>query len=234
MATQSRILADGRIKLVMVVMCCITAWYLGQVLADHIFDGFLHKQLKTIQKIVQKPTFKEPAPKHHKCGHRNPCPTGTFAFTVLSGAERINPPKICFEDEILLGSMKNNFGRGMNIAIVEAKTGKFVNAGCFDLWEGDNSGQMIEFIKKAPDGSLILMATFDDSSTRLSTWRVQIISMGAGQQRSRLMAVSHQRLTTCNKHLQLSVSFTTQLPYSQERFPKLSHWTQNGNCFSLH
>ncbi|XP_048397083.1 protein FAM3B-like isoform X1 [Stegostoma tigrinum] len=168
MATQSRILADGRIKLVMVVMCCITAWYLGQVLADHIFDGFLHKQLKTIQKIVQKPTFKEPAPKHHKCGHRNPCPTGTFAFTVLSGAERINPPKICFEDEILLGSMKNNFGRGMNIAIVEAKTGKFVNAGCFDLWEGDNSGQMIEFIKKAPDGSLILMATFDDSSTRLN------------------------------------------------------------------
>ncbi|XP_072440420.1 protein FAM3B-like [Chiloscyllium punctatum] len=69
---------------------------------------------------------------------------------------------------LLLSDVKNNFGRGMNIAIVEAKTGKHVNIGSFDLWGGDNSGQMIEFIKKAPDGSLILMATFDNRSTRLN------------------------------------------------------------------
>ncbi|XP_067849417.1 protein FAM3B-like [Heptranchias perlo] len=168
MVSQFRLLTSGRFKFVMILVGCVVAWYMGQVLADFMVDGSLQRTFNVIRKVVQQPIVIAPLPKRQKCDHWTPCPNGTFAFLVLSGGERFHPPKICFEDEILLGSAKNNFGRGMNIAIVEAKTGKPVGTDVFDLWGGDNSGQMIEFVKKAPDGSLILMTTFDDSSTRLT------------------------------------------------------------------
>ncbi|XP_041067574.1 protein FAM3B-like isoform X1 [Carcharodon carcharias] len=168
MANQLRLRTDGLIKLVMVVVGCIAAWCLGLWLADYMIDGSLSQTFSRVQKLVQKPTHKASSQKQHKCDHQKSCPIGTFAFLVLSGAEKSKPPKICFEDEILLGDVKNNFGQGMNIAIVEAKTGKLVDTGNFDLWGGDNSEPMIDFVKKAPDGSLILMATFGESSTRLT------------------------------------------------------------------
>ncbi|XP_041067576.1 protein FAM3B-like isoform X3 [Carcharodon carcharias] len=151
MANQLRLRTDGLIKLVMVVVGCIAAWCLGLWLADYMIDGSLSQTFSRVQKLVQKPTHKASSQKQHKCDHQKSCPIGTFAFLVLSGAEKSKPPKICFEDEILLGDVKNNFGQGMNIAIVE-----------------DNSEPMIDFVKKAPDGSLILMATFGESSTRLT------------------------------------------------------------------
>ncbi|XP_067896162.1 protein FAM3B-like [Heterodontus francisci] len=150
MVSQFRLPVDGCFKLVMVIAGCVATWYVGQLVAECMISGCVERTISTVQKAVQKSLI-APPPKRNKCDHWTPCPKGTFAFRVLSGREKSKPPKICFEDEILLGGVKNNFGRGMNIAIVE-----------------DNSGRMIKFIEKAPDGSLILMATFDDSSTRLT------------------------------------------------------------------
>ncbi|XP_069744955.1 protein FAM3B-like isoform X2 [Narcine bancroftii] len=133
-----------------------------------MMEGTLWRGISVIQKMGQRPQIQAPSPKRHKCDHWTSCPSGAFAFLVLSGSENNKPPKICFEDEILLGREKGNFGRGMNIAIVEAKTGKPISSSNFDLWAADLSGQMIEYLKKAPDGSFIFMATFDDSSTRLT------------------------------------------------------------------
>ncbi|XP_051869245.1 protein FAM3B-like isoform X2 [Pristis pectinata] len=158
----------GPIKFGMLMAGFIAAWYFGQLIADAIIDGSVSRGLTVIQKIGQKSQSGVPFPKQHKCGHWTACPSGSFSFLVLSGSKKEKPPKICFEGEILLGREKDNYGRGMNIAVVEAKTGKHISSGTFDLWGGDNSGPMIEFLKKAPDGSLIFMATFDDSSVRLT------------------------------------------------------------------
>ncbi|XP_078088189.1 protein FAM3B-like [Mustelus asterias] len=169
MGSQFRLLANGRTKFVIVMICCVTAWYFGISLADCMMDGTLQQTLSKIQGLMQKVTQKEAtSQKDHKCHHQKSCPEGTFAFLIMSGSKSTKPPEVCFRDEILLGSVKDNVARGMNIAIVEAKTGKLIDTGNFDLWEGENSKPMTDFVKKAPDGSLILMATFDDASSKLT------------------------------------------------------------------
>uniref|UniRef100_UPI00398E97D2 protein FAM3B-like n=1 Tax=Pristiophorus japonicus TaxID=55135 RepID=UPI00398E97D2 len=165
---QPPLIIAGRWKFVIIVVGCVAAWYMGKLLANSMIDGSLQRALSAIQELALKATITAPFPKQHKCAHWTRCPAGTFAFLVLSGGAKFRPPQICFEDEMLLSSVKNNVGRGMNIAIVEAKTAKTVDTGNFDLWGGDKSERMIEFVKKAPDGSLILMTTYDDSYTRLT------------------------------------------------------------------
>ncbi|XP_072901111.1 protein FAM3B-like isoform X1 [Hemitrygon akajei] len=187
MRSPLRVLVSGPVRYAMLLASLIAAWYLGCGIADAMISGSLRRSLTMIQKIGQKPQHRVPFPKQHKCGHWTACPSGSFAFLVLSGSENKKPPKICLEDEILLGDEKNNYGRGMNIAIVEAKTGKYIRSGTFDLYEGDNSGRMIEFLKKAPEGSLVFMATFDDSYNRMTEDAKKYIE-GLGSKEIRKMA----------------------------------------------
>ncbi|KAI1903697.1 hypothetical protein AGOR_G00029890 [Albula goreensis] len=35
------------------------------------------------------------------------------------------------------------------------------------MWSGDNSGALVEYIQEMPNNSFVLMATFDDGSTKL-------------------------------------------------------------------
>nr|XP_048722140.1 protein FAM3B isoform X9 [Caretta caretta] len=51
--------------------------------------------------------------------------------------------------------------------VLKDKTGKVISTEFFDMWEGDFSGPMTTFIKNAPQGSLLLMVTHDDGSSRL-------------------------------------------------------------------
>ncbi|KAG9341422.1 hypothetical protein JZ751_019231 [Albula glossodonta] len=89
-----------------------------------------------------------PLPKKQKCNRWSPCPKGSFAFQIVSGGGNKKLPKMCFEDEIILGDL--NAGRGINIAYVN-----------------DNSGALVEYIHEMPNNSFVLMATFDDGSTKL-------------------------------------------------------------------
>uniref|UniRef100_A0A8C5TMN6 FAM3 metabolism regulating signaling molecule D n=1 Tax=Malurus cyaneus samueli TaxID=2593467 RepID=A0A8C5TMN6_9PASS len=54
----------------------------------------------------------------HKCGNQKSCPQNYFAFKIISGAANVVGPSICFEDLVLMSSVKNNIGRGLNIALV--------------------------------------------------------------------------------------------------------------------
>ncbi|XP_057282349.1 protein FAM3B isoform X4 [Pezoporus wallicus] len=110
-----------------------------------------------------------PVPKRQKCDHWSPCSPGSYAYRILSGGGKGKLAKICFEDELsrLISEEKGNVGRGINIAIVNYKTGKVTSTKFFDMWKGDHSGEMMAFIKNAPEESLLLMVTHDDGSTRL-------------------------------------------------------------------
>ncbi|XP_078416687.1 protein FAM3B-like isoform X2 [Cetorhinus maximus] len=211
MANQLRLRVDGPIKLVMVVVGCIAAWCLGLWLADYMIDGSLRQTLSRVQKLVQKPSRIASSKKQHKCDHQKSCPTGSFAFLVLSGAEKSKPPKICFEDEILLGDVKNNFGQGMNIAIVE-----------------DNSEPMTDFVKKAPDGSLILMATFGESSTRLTEEAKKYIE-ALGSVEIRKLAYRGNWVFLGTKGFRLPKSFQWEKIINSESWPAE---IQIDGCFS--
>ncbi|XP_038636192.1 protein FAM3C [Scyliorhinus canicula] len=103
----------------------------------------------------------------YKCSLAMPCPENHFAFKMASGAANVVGPKICVEDKIIMSGVKNNVGRGMNIAIVDGKFGNVLDTKVFDLWNGDVK-PFIDFLKTLKDGTIVFMATYDDSATKLN------------------------------------------------------------------
>ncbi|XP_064008234.1 protein FAM3B isoform X2 [Pogoniulus pusillus] len=149
------------------LLASFTGLYMGYLFADLVPEQTIATSVVNLQEIGKKPVLRVPVPKRQKCDHWSPCSPGNYAYRILTGGGREKLAKICFEDELLISKEKGNAGRGINIAVVNYKTGKVTSANFFDMWEGDHSGEMMAFIKNAPEGSLLLMATHDDGNTRL-------------------------------------------------------------------
>ncbi|XP_016378693.1 protein FAM3C-like isoform X2 [Sinocyclocheilus rhinocerous] len=102
-----------------------------------------------------------------KCGLPKPCPGNDYTFKIYSGATNIIGPRICFEGKMIIEKDTRGNRRGINIAIINEKTGEHVNTGSFNMWNGKVE-ELIEFLKSIEDGSLVLIATFDDPATKLN------------------------------------------------------------------
>uniref|UniRef100_A0A3B3YHQ0 ILEI/PANDER domain-containing protein n=1 Tax=Poecilia mexicana TaxID=48701 RepID=A0A3B3YHQ0_9TELE len=119
----------------------------------------------------------EPRPRRYKCGLSAPCPPKHLAFRLVSGAANVIGPKICLEDKMLVSSVKNNVGRGLNIALVNAVifiltidcrvTGELLETKTFDMWAGDVSN-LLKFLRPLHEGTLVFVASFDDAATKLN------------------------------------------------------------------
>ncbi|NXE74248.1 FAM3D protein, partial [Cochlearius cochlearius] len=72
----------------------------------------------------------------HKCGNQKSCPQNHFAFKITSGAANVVGPSICFDDTVLMSSVKNNIGRGLNIALVNGTSGQLLKVDTFDMYSG--------------------------------------------------------------------------------------------------
>ncbi|XP_075628489.1 protein FAM3B isoform X2 [Balearica regulorum gibbericeps] len=155
------------VKLAGLLLISLAAWYLGYLFAALVSEETITTSIAHLKDIGKKPVLRAPVPKRQKCDHWSPCSPGNYAYRILSGGGKGKLAKICFEDELLISEEKGNVGRGINIAIVNYKTGKVTSANFFDMWEGEHSEEMMAFIKNAPEGSLLLMVTHDDGSTRL-------------------------------------------------------------------
>lgn len=119
---------------------------------------------------------KEPTrPPRYKCGISKPCPQGHFAFKMASGAASVVGPKICVEDNILMSGVKNNVGRGINIALINGRTGELLKTDFFDMWAGDVNA-LIKFLRTIEDGTVVMMATFDDPFTKLNAEAKKMIA----------------------------------------------------------
>uniref|UniRef100_A0A9L0RIS6 FAM3 metabolism regulating signaling molecule B n=1 Tax=Equus caballus TaxID=9796 RepID=A0A9L0RIS6_HORSE len=158
---------EGTLKAVFLFFASVCAWYSGYLLAELIPDVSLSSAVYSIRSIGERPVLRAPAPKRQKCDIWTSCPPNTYAYRLLSGGGRDKYAKICFEDELLIGEKTRNVARGINIAIVNYATGKVIATRYFDMYEGDNSGPMTNFIQSAPPKSLLLMVTHDDGSSRL-------------------------------------------------------------------
>uniref|UniRef100_A0A3P9L088 ILEI/PANDER domain-containing protein n=1 Tax=Oryzias latipes TaxID=8090 RepID=A0A3P9L088_ORYLA len=114
----------------------------------------------------------EPTNKHVKksagpCSPRKECPEDHFSFIVQSGAANVVAPKICIENDLVLGTVLNNVGIGINTVLVDGKTGKVLKTTNFDTYSGDVK-YIIDFLKEMKPGSVILMASFDEPSSKLN------------------------------------------------------------------
>ncbi|XP_076015110.1 protein FAM3C [Genypterus blacodes] len=103
----------------------------------------------------------------HKCGLSKACPAGHFSFKMASGAASVVGPKICLEDNLLMSGVKNNVARGLNLALVNGKTGELLKSDSFDMWAGDVA-PLITFLKEIGEGTIVMIASFDDPATKLN------------------------------------------------------------------
>ncbi|XP_028854739.1 protein FAM3C [Denticeps clupeoides] len=113
-----------------------------------------------------------------KCCLPQKCPSGHFAFRIRSGAANIVGPKICFEDQMyvqhlmilwmslftsIMSGTKTNVGQGVNIVLLHGETGRTLSSGYFK-----GSTDLLAFLKTIQPGNLLLVASFDDATEKLT------------------------------------------------------------------
>ncbi|XP_073448248.1 protein FAM3D [Aquarana catesbeiana] len=152
----------GAIRILVILFTLLTTWYFAETIFATKWEG------KSLRSIFDKDTDDKPSLKkaHTKCGNEKECPDNYYAFKIISGAANVVGPTICFEDKILMSSVKNNIGRGLNMALVNASTGILQHTGHYDMYSG-NIKDVKKFLEKMVDGTLILMASYDDPATKL-------------------------------------------------------------------
>uniref|UniRef100_UPI0037E9C77B protein FAM3C-like n=1 Tax=Semicossyphus pulcher TaxID=241346 RepID=UPI0037E9C77B len=102
------------------------------------------------------------------CGPKRDCPENHFSFYIRSGAANAVLPMICFQNHEVLGLEQGNVGDGINVVIVNGKTGKVTKTGYFNMYSGDAINDFIPLLKSIEKGSVVLMASFDEPSSKLN------------------------------------------------------------------
>ncbi|XP_028287435.1 protein FAM3C-like isoform X2 [Parambassis ranga] len=101
------------------------------------------------------------------CVKTRDCPEDHFSFYIQSGAANVVAPKICIQNKLVLGALLNNAGVGINVVILNAKTGEVVKTAHFDMYSGDVN-PLIKLLKSVEKGSAVLMASYDEPSSKLN------------------------------------------------------------------
>uniref|UniRef100_UPI00358FA61D protein FAM3C-like n=1 Tax=Myxine glutinosa TaxID=7769 RepID=UPI00358FA61D len=167
----------GAVRLGVLAATAVLTWYITSQLLNLQLDENLRNLVgfQDQEAIVTSSSV----PKHFKCGLVSTCPQNHFVFRVASGAASVAGPSICFEDTILMSSVKNNVGRGLNIALLNGVTGTLLDTQTFDMWGGDVLA-LLRFLRLIQDGTVIIVATFDDGATKMSDEiRALFVSLGS-------------------------------------------------------
>ncbi|XP_053551927.1 protein FAM3A isoform X2 [Bombina bombina] len=154
----------GPVRIVVVLLTVGLTWILAGVMLG-TQSGFPRIQQLLGGGEVSSTT--DPRPRRYKCSLPQPCPEKHFAIRVVSGAANVIGPKICLEDKMLMSSVQNNVGRGLNIALVNGVNGELLEAKSFDMWSGDVS-QLMKFLLPIHEGTLVLVASYDDPATKMT------------------------------------------------------------------
>ncbi|XP_063020379.1 protein FAM3D [Melospiza melodia melodia] len=150
------------IRAVLLLLTLLGTWFLMQTYFQHRWRAI---SLRSWLGAPKKPSS-EKLPRH-KCGNQRSCPQNHFAFKIISGAANVVGPSICFEDLVLMSSVKNNIGRGLNIALVNGTTGKLLKTDAFDMYTGDVT-KLQTFLQGIKHGTLVLTASYDDAATKMN------------------------------------------------------------------
>ncbi|KAG8450161.1 hypothetical protein GDO86_002696, partial [Hymenochirus boettgeri] len=94
------------------------------------------------------------------------CPEDTLAYRVRSGGAKDLMPEVCLDDVMLIDG--KNSGRGINIAVVSRETWKLKETKTYDMYEGEFSPAMIEFVNGIQNGDVVLVSSHDDAATKFT------------------------------------------------------------------
>ncbi|XP_063267696.1 protein FAM3D [Prinia subflava] len=150
------------IRYLALLITLLSTWLLVQTYFQHSWKAI---SLRSWLGATKKPSS-EKLPRH-KCGNQKSCPQNYFAFKIISGAANVVGPSICFEDLVLMSSVKNNIGRGLNIALVNGTTGQLLKTDTFDMYSGDIT-KLETFLQGIKHGTIVLSASYDDAATKMN------------------------------------------------------------------
>ncbi|MXQ99205.1 hypothetical protein E5288_WYG021634 [Bos mutus] len=156
--------AEGPLRIMALVITVAVTWIVVSILLSGLGFPWI-QQLFASEFTLVVPT--EPRARKYKCGLPQPCPEEHLAFRVVSGAANVIGPKICLEDRMLMSSVKDNVGRGLNIALVNGVNGDLIEARAFDMWAGDVN-DLLKFIRPLHEGTLVFVASYDDPATKMN------------------------------------------------------------------
>ncbi|XP_067403038.1 protein FAM3A isoform X4 [Emydura macquarii macquarii] len=145
----------GPLRVVAIILTAGLTWILVSLLLG-TQSGF--SRLQQLLSSPENPPTAEPRPRRYKCGLPRPCPELHLAFRLVSGAANVIGPKICLEDKMLMSSVKNNVGRGLNIALV------------------NDVNELLKFIRTLHEGTLVFVASYDDPATKMNEETRRIFS----------------------------------------------------------
>ncbi|KAG8127939.1 putative Protein FAM3D protein [Naja naja] len=145
--------ATGVLRIVLVLFTLATTWLFA---STYLKNTSMHSiNVKTWLKTPLTP---------NKCNNRKRCPEHTFSFKIISGAANVVGPSICFDGNMLMSNVKNNVGRGLNMALINGTTGQLIKIDSFDMYSGDINN-LLNFMKGISKGTLVLLASYDDPAT---------------------------------------------------------------------
>ncbi|XP_005997800.1 protein FAM3A isoform X1 [Latimeria chalumnae] len=151
---------SGVLRVLFLILTLIVTWLL---LSKFFNVNWRNLHLKQLEKLKQQ----QPETSKNKCGLEKSCPPYHFAFKIRSGAANVVGPQICFEGVNVMSSVKNNIGRGLNIALINGTSGVLLTTDFFDMYSG-NVDDLLKFMKRVSRGTLVFVASYDDVSTKLT------------------------------------------------------------------
>ncbi|XP_053456301.1 protein FAM3D isoform X3 [Nycticebus coucang] len=164
-----RMRISGVLRLLALILALVTTW-----LFIHSYMSFNIKNIR-LPRWLGGSTSKETKVVKTKCGLSKSCPANFFAFKIISGAANVVGPSLCFEDHMIMSAVKNNVGRGLNIALVNGTTGMVMRQSIFDMYSGDVN-HLVKFLKGISEGTLVLVASYDDPGTKMNDEIRQLFS----------------------------------------------------------
>ncbi|KAL0968440.1 hypothetical protein UPYG_G00266860 [Umbra pygmaea] len=114
-----------------------------------------------------KVSTSSPIQRSNLCGIQKPCPDGDINFYISSGAASVIGPKICVAGKMVMGKMEKNVGEGINIAVLNGKTGEVIKTEFFNMYDGEIE-PMIKFLESIERKTIVMIASFDDPATKLN------------------------------------------------------------------
>ncbi|EPY75825.1 family 3, member A protein-like protein [Camelus ferus] len=217
--TDTKKVTGGPLRIVALVIAVGLTWIVVSILLGGPGSGF-----PRIQQL-----FAKPRARRYKCGLPQPCPEEHLAFRMVSGAANVIGPKICLEDKMLMSSVKDNVGRGLNIALVNGVSGELIEARAFDMWAGDVN-DLLKFIRPLHEGTLVFVASYDDPATKMNEETRKLFS-DLGSKNVKDLAFRDSWVFVGAKGVQNKSPFEQLLPCSSPtQFPGTCSPKSGGSC----
>ncbi|KAF6389957.1 FAM3 metabolism regulating signaling molecule A [Rhinolophus ferrumequinum] len=211
----------GPFRIVALVVTVGLTWIVASILLGGPGSGFPRIQQLFIS--TENSVTAEPRARKYKCGLPQPCPEEHLAFRMVSGAANVIGPKICLEDKMLMSSVKDNVGRGLNIALVNGVSGELIEARAFDMWAGDVN-ELLKFIRPLHEGTLVFVASYDDPATKMNEETRKLFS-DLGSKNIKELAFRDSWVFVGAKGVQ------NKSPFEQDKTNRLFQWFLEGSRY---